>query len=81
MQSLPDFGGWCAFCQEKPSIGRNADGQPACEDCAKQLIEAQKKYEAEMAEVAGLHVGPNRKQRRAAMRQLKRRNDGSAWGG
>lgn len=75
--AVPDLGDWCEFCNEKLSIGENADGVAACADCARELLEAKAKYEAEMAEVAGLHVGPNRKQRRAMRRASLLRNDGS----
>jgi hypothetical protein len=68
---------WCEFCNEKLSIGPSADGTEACADCAAELVAAHAKYEAEMAEVAGLHFGPSRAQRRAFRRKQLLRNDGS----
>ena len=75
---LPEALPWCEFCNTKPSVGPSADGTYACGDCAEGLLAAHAKYEAEMAEVLGLHVGPSRKQRRAARRKQRLHNDGSA---
>lgn len=77
-QVLPDVAPWCEFCNTQPSIGPNVDGQHACAGCAEQLLAANAMYEAEMAEVADLHVGPSRKQLRAARRHQRLHNDGSA---
>jgi hypothetical protein len=76
MQRLPEVAPWCEFCNEKLSIGPSANGSEACGDCAAELVAAHAKYEAEMAEVAGLHVGPSRAQRRAFRRGLRLHNDG-----
>jgi len=76
MQALSDLAPWCEFCNEKLSIGPNVDGSEACADCAAELIAAHAKYEAEMAEVAGLHFGPSRAQRRQMRRKHRLHNDG-----
>jgi hypothetical protein len=71
-------GDWCVFCENKLAYMHTADGVAACLECGEQFLEAMKKYEDEMAEIAGLHFGPNRSQRRRAERHARRlHNDGS----
>jgi hypothetical protein len=73
---LPEAPPWCDLCNSEPSVSETVDGFHACQECAKEFLAAKAKYEADMAEVDGLHVGPNRAQRRAARRKQRLHNDG-----
>lgn len=81
MQLAQPLDDWCHFCENKMAVMHSLDGVPACQECATDVIEALRKTAAEMEEVKGLHVGPNRQQRRAAKRQMRLRNDGRQHGG
>lgn len=35
---------WCMFCTTKLATAKSADGVPACEGCAKEVLEALAKY-------------------------------------
>lgn len=75
-----ESGDWCEFCNNKLAVTYTADDPPvaACQECATEYSAAMAKYEDEMAEVAGLHFGPSRAQRRKAERHSRRlNNDGS----
>ena len=62
---------WCDLCGEEPQVGITADGIGACFDCMTKALD-------KVAEQAGaMLIGPNRAQRRAMKRKLRRHNDGS----
>lgn len=61
---------WCDLCQEEAYTGITADGVKACNGCMVKVLDG-------IAEEAGATmVGPNRAQRRAMRKGMKRRGKG-----
>lgn len=68
---------WCELCGEKLASIESADGVKACDYCAKEVLKALAKYQADADEVAAMRRrrgGPSAGQAKArAKRRAKRK--------
>jgi ribosomal protein L37AE/L43A len=63
---------WCELCEYRLAVMQSKDGVWACARCAERAIEV-------LSEP--VPATPNRKQRRAAQRETRLRNNGRSYGG